>query len=623
MFGEQFPYSNFHDLNLDWIVKIAKDFLDQYSNIQNTITDGLSDIQTTAENLENLLQQWYDTHSEDIANELTQAVADFATEAERIGQQVINSIPSDYTDLSNAVASLRNSILNVSNGYINTSGVYTPASGYYCTALIPLYMVKSVHCIPNGTTLHVHIFNNAGNETRQYSITTDSYFPLIARDSAELYVRIWGSGSSVVEFTNKIVIDWTTTKDLYFPALWTNGFIANNGTWSLSLEYTNSSLIPINLIKEFTVQANKTVNANYYDKNKTHLSTGSFSAGNYDYMDRPNRAEYVRFWFAGNSLDAINDTINIVYGANESKTVVVFGDSWADDDPAHTNYRKWTTHLKECHRYNVLVYAQNGALITGDTPDAGLNGNVLGQVNAFIADNISHVDTFIINGGLNDFRDGVASGYVCLAIKGFIDTLKPLYPKARIIYIANHQLYITHEQFEYFNFVVNYARRIDRTQAFTTFGWVNANNYIDDLAHPNNDGHKSVFANILAILEGGDFYYVTNKYTYSQTGFDFQLQETWADGKPLYSANCVCYAAIMGQTVSITVPASEKALCGSFPFTKHLHKVQPSTITQVDCVLDSVCNETFNTTHKINDTNTFSIMTPATGTGAYKSGNRY
>ena len=37
---EQFPYTNFHELNMDWIVKIAKDFLDQYTHIQETITTG-------------------------------------------------------------------------------------------------------------------------------------------------------------------------------------------------------------------------------------------------------------------------------------------------------------------------------------------------------------------------------------------------------------------------------------------------------------------------------------------------------------------------------------------------------------------------------------------------------
>ena len=36
-FGENFPYTNFHELNMDWIIKIAKDFLDQYTHIQQII----------------------------------------------------------------------------------------------------------------------------------------------------------------------------------------------------------------------------------------------------------------------------------------------------------------------------------------------------------------------------------------------------------------------------------------------------------------------------------------------------------------------------------------------------------------------------------------------------------
>ena len=53
-FGENFPYSNFHDMNTDWLVKIAKDFLDQYSNIQETITTGLTELNEKAEELKTL-----------------------------------------------------------------------------------------------------------------------------------------------------------------------------------------------------------------------------------------------------------------------------------------------------------------------------------------------------------------------------------------------------------------------------------------------------------------------------------------------------------------------------------------------------------------------------------------
>lgn len=141
-FGENFPYTNFHDLNMDWIIKIVKDFLEQYTHIQELIADGeqslqdltedgLEQLQTKADNLENLLQQWYNTHSADIANQLASALADlnawytthqnylnqtleintqlFNNRAEAKAESVLESIPSDYTTLSNRVTALENS----------------------------------------------------------------------------------------------------------------------------------------------------------------------------------------------------------------------------------------------------------------------------------------------------------------------------------------------------------------------------------------------------------------------------------------------------------------------------------------------------------------------------------
>lgn len=116
-FGENFPYSNQHDMNMDWIIKIAKDFLDQYSTLQQTITDGMEGLEDKATELENLLQAWYDTHSEDIANELTTAInslntvltqniSSFNASADQKTQQSIASIPADYTELANSVSTL-------------------------------------------------------------------------------------------------------------------------------------------------------------------------------------------------------------------------------------------------------------------------------------------------------------------------------------------------------------------------------------------------------------------------------------------------------------------------------------------------------------------------------------
>ena len=127
-FGNGFPYVNFHDLNLDWIIKIAKDFLDQYSTIQDTITQGLEDLDTKATELQGLLDAWYDEHSQDIADQLadtledlnawytehqdfldqyvTDSISAFNTAADTKAAAAIASIPADYSALSAGVGNM-------------------------------------------------------------------------------------------------------------------------------------------------------------------------------------------------------------------------------------------------------------------------------------------------------------------------------------------------------------------------------------------------------------------------------------------------------------------------------------------------------------------------------------
>lgn len=129
---ENFPYSDMHQLNLDWIVKIAKDFLEQYTHIQETITQGLEDLDEKAENLQQLLQAWYDEHSEDIANQLADALEDlnewytqhqnyldqtlqtnlatFNQAANQKTQESIASIPADYSSLAALVQKINNNV---------------------------------------------------------------------------------------------------------------------------------------------------------------------------------------------------------------------------------------------------------------------------------------------------------------------------------------------------------------------------------------------------------------------------------------------------------------------------------------------------------------------------------
>ena len=185
IFGEGFPYSNFHDLNMDWIIKIAKDFLDQYSHIQEIIENGettiseaiengtiqigeftaekLADLQDKATELEGLLDQWYNTHSADIARELARAINSFDTHADTKGAEVIESIPEDYSKLSSDVSNLKNinGLSYTEGGYIEaTNGtVHTPAPERYYTDFIPCKENATVKYIAESN--HENIFGIA------------------------------------------------------------------------------------------------------------------------------------------------------------------------------------------------------------------------------------------------------------------------------------------------------------------------------------------------------------------------------------------------------------------------------------------------------------------------------
>ena len=110
--GERFPYANFHSMNQDWIIKVVKEFQDQYENIQQLIRDttgeGLEELEAKKTELEALLQQWYNTHSADIASQLASALVE-------IGAFVANvtaSIPQDYSTLSRTVSDIKDRSLD-------------------------------------------------------------------------------------------------------------------------------------------------------------------------------------------------------------------------------------------------------------------------------------------------------------------------------------------------------------------------------------------------------------------------------------------------------------------------------------------------------------------------------
>lgn len=91
-FGENFPYSNFHDLNLDWIITVIKDFLAKYNDIDGAISEGKAELQAELQTILSSLEELSETEYQEFANRIRQK-----------GEQTVATIPSDYTTLANLV----------------------------------------------------------------------------------------------------------------------------------------------------------------------------------------------------------------------------------------------------------------------------------------------------------------------------------------------------------------------------------------------------------------------------------------------------------------------------------------------------------------------------------------
>ena len=128
--GNMYPYTDFHNLNLDWIIWVITDFQNKYTHIEDTITNGENSIVQKGQEVIGLLNQWYSTHSEDIANELENALTSFTAQANQIVSQVIETIPEDYTALSMTAQNLNTLEKQLSNALLGESMTPSLVLGY-------------------------------------------------------------------------------------------------------------------------------------------------------------------------------------------------------------------------------------------------------------------------------------------------------------------------------------------------------------------------------------------------------------------------------------------------------------------------------------------------------------
>lgn len=113
--GHEFPYTNLHDLNIDWILKIVKDFENDYKGINDALDAAIAEI--TAKGTTEI-------------SALVAAKNAILAAIQSQGEATIESIPEDYTALSNAVSALKNALLaNVFNVLAWENGSISDTTG--------------------------------------------------------------------------------------------------------------------------------------------------------------------------------------------------------------------------------------------------------------------------------------------------------------------------------------------------------------------------------------------------------------------------------------------------------------------------------------------------------------
>ena len=375
-FGENFPYSNQHDMNMDWIIKIAKDFLDQYSTLQQTITEGMEGLENKATELENLLQAWYDTHSEDIANELASALQDlnewytqhqgylddyvtssitfFTQQANAKVLETLQTIPEDYTVLSKRVVDITgneygafdNDILFGTEWtigkYCNPSGsnLITNA-GYNTSDYIPSAPMK-VYYIPDHTGVFVHFFDSSKTFISGRAVTN----PLFSTPSNTRFIRISVEVSNP-NSTHVITDEIVEMTDYIENTTWTDDIYIEGGQTHTNTAWTTSDFIPVYASRYVTMFNCAGCFFNYYDNNKTWLSGYSRTTNATIQLPTDERTAYLKI-----SLQKINQPTAHLNG--NVPTYTKFGKSAFDFITQHKKSIKPEIHIGQGYQFTTL-----------------------------------------------------------------------------------------------------------------------------------------------------------------------------------------------------------------------------------------------------------------------------
>ena len=500
---EQFPYADLQQLNLDWIIKIAKDFLDQYTHIQQTITDGLEDLDAKATELQGLLDEWYNTHSEDIANQLAAAIQDlnawytehqnyldatlaqniqaFQTAANQAAEAAIATVPADYSAFfTDALKWIRYATA--------ADDALTLANGVYGIGSAATHPANLPPAFGNGAGLLVVLDRAGTGNSAEFRLLFSAYTQ-----------RAWyHTGYGWNEFLT------STLLANYFRYV---------GTLPSGMDPRDASEGLYNLIPSNTY-INLPTNYNAAGYGWAFVMRSSGTGPYVTLFDGYN------YWIAMSAGGWVQ--IN-PYNTLRDEHITLIGDSWTEEN--NTATRNWTVLMKN-QGFNITNLGDGGT------------GFARAVNNIRYIDRISSIPgttTLIgINGSFNDLAAGLPIGYpsdtgnttVCGYINAFFDELLTRFPVTPVIcYIlgpwinANYNSTLTRQYCERLEDICK-IRGIPFKSLLTSSGlrpWDADNKlyyYNDDGVHPNNEGYIMIFRHILpffmeSIRNAKDLYEIT------------------------------------------------------------------------------------------------------------------
>ena len=368
LFGERMPYTNFHRLNMDWIISVVSEFYQKYNTIDDKITEGKTELETTYNHLLELLNAWYTEHSEDLETELEQTIASFTSQATAIGLGVINSIPQDYTNLNRSVSAYIEISTQQKIVYNYGTKVITFPSGIYC-------IYNGVpHTLANALSIDVtsHLQSDACNLwlLGDYSIIAEKFNVQPSNVSARLIGSIYDKNIWI----NGVPTD--AIKLLTADGIENSIFPTNRGSY-IGLEGNIRTVIVNRKTKQITFPggfkvyrgrtfAYQSQIVNYTDNTATKIwikNDGTIYCTPWNDNDIWHNDDDCigYFYYDTVKINGIPDSAISVIQTDNSDSVYVFGDSIPAGTGTSKNFTMFLhDYNKNLHYYN---YAQGGKRI--------------------------------------------------------------------------------------------------------------------------------------------------------------------------------------------------------------------------------------------------------------------